>query len=203
MAVISVMKVVCSVMCVGALVVLAVVLAVQGGWALPCGLFRGCLAWALLDDAAASHIKLSCLMPAVTVTEPNQPTHVHHVRPTLRALRCHCAAGRLPEVRWLPDPAFFGEGLLTRAKNILAIIPVMMTAYLCHMSLHPLVQDLHNYTPRRMRRVRGPCCAAMCRAMHAALHSLRHAFVAWVRACCAAAHPATASWLHSHSLITV
>ena len=65
-------------------------------------------------------------------------------------------------MRWLPDPAFFGEGLLTRVKNILAIIPVMMTAYLCHMSLHPLVQDLHNYTPRRMRRVSRACYAVLC-----------------------------------------
>ena len=58
-------------------------------------------------------------------------------------------------MRWLPDPALLGHGCLTRLKNLLAIIPVMMTAYLCHMSLHPLVQDLHNYTPRRMRKVRG------------------------------------------------
>ena len=59
-AVISVMKVVCSVMCVGSLVVLAVVLAVQGRrWALPLGLLTGCLgslarARASLQDAAAS-----------------------------------------------------------------------------------------------------------------------------------------------------
>ncbi|KAL4448998.1 hypothetical protein ABPG77_007715 [Micractinium sp. CCAP 211/92] len=66
-----------------------------------------------------------------------------------------CAAmavqGRLPTVHWLPDPAFFGDGALERAKNALGIVPVVMTAFVCHMSVHPLVQDLERYTPRRMR----------------------------------------------------
>lgn len=36
--------------------------------------------------------------------------------------------GRLPPVHWLPDPAFFGDGALERAKNALGIVPVVMTA---------------------------------------------------------------------------
>ncbi|KAL4422665.1 hypothetical protein ABPG75_008862 [Micractinium tetrahymenae] len=59
--------------------------------------------------------------------------------------------GRLPPVHWLPDPSFFGDGALERAKNVLGIVPVVMTAFVCHMSVHPMVQDLREYTPRRMR----------------------------------------------------
>ncbi|EFN52375.1 hypothetical protein CHLNCDRAFT_138809 [Chlorella variabilis] len=36
--------------------------------------------------------------------------------------------GHLPQVRWLPDPAFFGDGSWERLKNVLATIPVIMTA---------------------------------------------------------------------------
>lgn len=48
----------------------------------------------------------------------------------LCALSCPPAAcaGRLPPVHWLPDPAFFGDGALERAKNVLGIVPVVMTA---------------------------------------------------------------------------
>ncbi|KAI3430398.1 hypothetical protein D9Q98_004993 [Chlorella vulgaris] len=60
--------------------------------------------------------------------------------------------GRLPQVHWLPDPAFFGDGAWTRLRGVLAVVPVIMTAFVCHMSIHPCVQDLRQYSPSRMRR---------------------------------------------------
>lgn len=38
------------------------------------------------------------------------------------------AAGQLPAVHLLPDPSFFGDGFLERLKNVVAVVPVIMTA---------------------------------------------------------------------------
>lgn len=46
-------------------------------------------------------------------------------------MRCMFAVlgtGRLPQVHWLPDPAFFGDGAWTRLRGVLAVVPVIMTA---------------------------------------------------------------------------
>lgn len=36
--------------------------------------------------------------------------------------------GKLPAVHWLPDPSFFGDTFVERTKNILATLPVVLTA---------------------------------------------------------------------------
>lgn len=70
--------------------------------------------------------------------------------------------GTVPPIRWLPDLTFFGTRPSIIAIHTLAILPVVMTAFICHMSIHPLAQDLEGYTPRRMRMVvamsLGACC---------------------------------------------
>ncbi len=66
------------------------------------------------------------------------------------------AAGQLPAIHLLPDPSFFGDSFWERLKNVVAVVPVIMTAFVCQMSIHPLVSDLHDYTPRRMRTVSPP-----------------------------------------------
>lgn len=38
-------------------------------------------------------------------------------------------AGKIPPVHWLPDPTFFGTSLLERLTGILAVVPVIMTAF--------------------------------------------------------------------------
>lgn len=38
--------------------------------------------------------------------------------------------------------------------------PATSCRFVCHMSVHPLVQDLERYTPRRMRVVRPPATKA-------------------------------------------
>lgn len=37
-------------------------------------------------------------------------------------------AGRLPAVRLLPDPSFFGTGFWQHLRNLVAVVPVIMTA---------------------------------------------------------------------------
>ncbi|KAI7845763.1 hypothetical protein COHA_000677 [Chlorella ohadii] len=63
--------------------------------------------------------------------------------------------GQLPAIHLLPDPSFFGDSFWERLKNVVAVVPVIMTAFVCQMSIHPLVSDLHDYTPRRMRTAVG------------------------------------------------
>lgn len=43
---------------------------------------------------------------------------------------------------------------------MLATVPTLMTSFLCHMSVHPLMQDLADYTPARMRSVARRSLAA-------------------------------------------
>lgn len=54
------------------------------------------------------------------------------------------------------------------ATHLLATVPTLMTSFLCHMSIHPLMQDLDGYTPARMRSVARRSLAA-CAAVYAAM----------------------------------
>jgi sodium-coupled neutral amino acid transporter 1 len=76
--------------------------------------------------------------------------------------------GELAPARWLPDPALFGGPPALAAARLLSTLPTVMTAFVCHMSIHPLLQDLRGYTPRRMRAVVARSLGA-CGAVYAAM----------------------------------
>lgn len=61
--------------------------------------------------------------------------------------------GTLAPIRLWPDPSFFGDRPAVIMTHMIATLPVVMTAFICHMSIHPVARDLRQYTPYRMRRV--------------------------------------------------
>jgi hypothetical protein len=55
--------------------------------------------------------------------------------------------GRLsPSVRWLPDPAFFGDGWALVVTHALATLPVVMTAFVSLLVLHWYVYSCCHYS---------------------------------------------------------
>lgn len=116
---ISVMKICCTLMCVVALVVLCVALAIQGGLSA-----AGREGLGSLLSLRGYHLQDQLLLILPVPSEDSVWAGAH-----LRlAPRRAASAGHLPQVRWLPDPAFFGDGSWERLKNVLATIPVIMTA---------------------------------------------------------------------------
>ncbi|GAB4820226.1 hypothetical protein N2152v2_007272 [Parachlorella kessleri] len=57
--------------------------------------------------------------------------------------------------RLLPDPAMYGPGWVKTLTQVMGTVPVVMTALICQYNIHPLMRDLRNYTPGRMRKVVG------------------------------------------------
>ena len=60
--------------------------------------------------------------------------------------------GMLAPLRLWPSLAFFGSQPMVIAINVIGIVPVVMTAFLCHMSVHPISRDLGQYTPSKIRK---------------------------------------------------
>ena len=61
--------------------------------------------------------------------------------------------GTLAPLRWWPNLSFFGSKPTVIATHLIATLPVVMTAFVCQMSVHPVARDLREYTPQRMRKV--------------------------------------------------
>ena len=47
----------------------------------------------------------------------------------------------------------YGPGFVKTLTQAMGTVPVVMTALICQFNIHPLMQDLRDYTPRRMRTV--------------------------------------------------
>ncbi len=118
------LKVFCTFLCVLSLLVLCAAMAVQGA----------------SPASPQPAVQLLVVVPSRRLPNPASPG-MHHLPSRvlcqqtaagtthLHTPACPAAcAGRLPTVHWLPDPAFFGDGALERAKNALGIVPVVMTA---------------------------------------------------------------------------
>ena len=60
--------------------------------------------------------------------------------------------GMLAPLQLWPKLSFFGDQPAVIATRLLATLPVVMTAFICQMSIHPIARDLNNYTPKKMRR---------------------------------------------------
>jgi amino acid permease len=61
------------------------------------------------------------------------------------------ARGMLAPLRLWPKLSFFGDRPAIIATHMIATLPVVMTAFVCQMSVHPIARDLDNYTHRKIR----------------------------------------------------
>lgn len=58
--------------------------------------------------------------------------------------------GKAFTVFWLPDPDAFSGGMLQEVTQIVAVLPVLGTAYTCQMTIHHIMRDLKPFTERRV-----------------------------------------------------
>lgn len=65
---------------------------------------------------------------------------------------CTCA-GDLQTVRWLPSLDPPGMSSAAAIMQLLAVVPILMTAYICQFAIHPLMQDLKAYSTSKMTRI--------------------------------------------------
>eukprot|EP00873_Tetraselmis_striata_P001003 jgi/Tetstr1/421267/TSEL_001140.t1 len=56
-------------------------------------------------------------------------------------------------VRMWPDFKAFGTEPLEEVAKLMAVLPVVLTAYSCHFNVHPLMHELENFTEGRMMTV--------------------------------------------------
>ena len=75
--------------------------------------------------------------------------------------------GQVPHLNWFPDLAAPGRSHLQAAAQALAAVPVIMTAFICHFNIHPIMSELKDYSHARMQQVlvmvddeyqQAPCC---------------------------------------------
>jgi len=59
-------------------------------------------------------------------------------------------SGGLPGSRLWPDMEALRADPLAAAARIVAVVPVVLTAYSCHFNIHPVMHELENFTETRM-----------------------------------------------------
>ncbi|PSC68607.1 Extracellular basic protease [Micractinium conductrix] len=83
---------------------------------------------------------------------------------TLALVGAAAAHGLAHPLRWLPDLAAFEGGAVQVATQLVAVIPVLATAYTCQMTIHFIMRDLKPFSPRRVAIV-SVSATAVCTVM--------------------------------------
>ncbi|KAI3424945.1 hypothetical protein D9Q98_008327 [Chlorella vulgaris] len=72
---------------------------------------------------------------------------------TLVLVAAALAKGQAHAIHWLPDPGAFSGGAAEVATRIVAVLPVLATAYTCQMTIHHILRDMQPLTQPRVKKM--------------------------------------------------
>lgn len=165
--------------CAGLLIVYIIITADvlaghPGAPGLACDLLgAGASGWCGNRQLAAGAVALLCMAPLITPKRLSSTALTSWlglaavgtwVAVTLVLVGVATAKGVVHPVYLLPDLASFGGGSAEVATQIVAVIPVLATAYTCQMTIHFVMRDLKPFSERRVALL-SASAAVICTVM--------------------------------------